>query len=188
VARIGSDPDFLDELVQTLRAGLLVGAPPAPPRIASYSGRGPLAGWLRITAVRTAIDLRRTHRELQLDDDLGARLGVEGDAELSLLRARYLADFQRALEDAIDGLSPRDRMLLRLYVMNGMTIDELGAIYHVHRATISRQLSAARAAIFDETRRLLAERLRLAPSEINGLLRAVRSQLNLSLGRILASR
>src|SRR5262249_26812555 len=55
-ARVNRSPDFVDEVRQRLRERLLVGA---APRIADYNGSGPLAGWVRVAVIRTALNLRR---------------------------------------------------------------------------------------------------------------------------------
>src|SRR5258708_5741051 len=59
VARIDGVRPFVDEIQQQLRERLLVGAPTQSARIARYTGRGALGGWLRVAAVRTAIDMLR---------------------------------------------------------------------------------------------------------------------------------
>src|SRR5579884_1384958 len=56
VARTDSDPAFAEEVRQRLREKLLVGQ---PPRISEYAGQGPLGGWVRVAAVRMALDLRK---------------------------------------------------------------------------------------------------------------------------------
>ena len=57
MARIDSSSQFVDEVKQGLRERLLVGP---PPRIAEYSGSGPLGGWLRVVSVRLAITFNDT--------------------------------------------------------------------------------------------------------------------------------
>src|SRR5262249_35085524 len=58
--RMGLAASQIDEVVQILRAKLLVGdARGRSPPIASYAGRGPLVGWVRTAARRTALSLRR---------------------------------------------------------------------------------------------------------------------------------
>ena len=60
VARIDTQPDFAAEVAQTVRQKLLVApAPGQPAKIAEYRGAGPLGGWIRVIAVRVALDLKR---------------------------------------------------------------------------------------------------------------------------------
>ena len=66
-----------------------------------------------------------------------------------------------------------------------LSIDEIGAALHIHRATAARWIRAASEAVREETRRRLHERLRLTASELDSLVGLVRSQLHLSLARLL---
>lgn len=189
VVSVTRDPHVIDELRQVLREKLLVGGAAAPPRIASYSGRGALLAWVRIAASRAALDLVQA-RAAQPWDELDAaadRIGGGGDFEAGYLRERFRAEFARALRDAFAALSPEQRNHLRLAFIDGLSVDELGSLFGVHRATAARRVQAARTAVFDETRRLLQERLALAPADFDSVCRAVYSQLDLSLSRILPS-
>jgi RNA polymerase sigma-70 factor (ECF subfamily) len=67
----------------------------------------------------------------------------------------------------------------------GLGIDRIGALLNVHRATAARWIRAASDAVRGETRRLLHERLGLKASELDSLAGLVRSQIHLSLGRLL---
>ncbi len=59
-AGVDSSREFVKELTQQLRARVLVGT---PPRIATYSGRGSLGGWIRVSPVRLARDISRVERD-----------------------------------------------------------------------------------------------------------------------------
>src|SRR5262249_46804856 len=61
VARIDGAPAFVDEVRQELRVKLLAGP---EPRLRSYAGIGALFEWLRVAALRTAINLKRSDRLL----------------------------------------------------------------------------------------------------------------------------
>src|SRR5262245_29918163 len=56
VARIDRSPELRDEVRQTLWQRLFVGTPGQAPRMLSYAGRGPLAGWVSVAAQRLALD------------------------------------------------------------------------------------------------------------------------------------
>jgi RNA polymerase sigma-70 factor (ECF subfamily) len=186
IARVDSSPELADEVRQRLRERLLVGRAGAPPRIASYSGRGPLSGWLRVAAVRLALDQRERASDLApITDELAAAVSASDEPEVAIVRRRHGAEFQAAVEQAVASLTAQERTLMRLYVSDGKTVDELALAYQVNRGTVSRRLAAARRRILAETYRLLGERLRLSPSELNSLMRAVRSELHLSLSRLL---
>lgn len=181
-------PAALDEVCQQFRARYLVASPDAPPRIASYSGRGRLIGWVRIAALHLALNMFRNR-----DDQLAQREGVDPaqllasqeDAELEYLRRRYQPEFKAAFQETLAALPARDRDLLRMHVVHGLSIDKIAPLYDTSRATVARWLAAARQAVLVGTHRRLQVRLRLPVSEVESLARILRSQLHLSLARCL---
>jgi RNA polymerase sigma-70 factor (ECF subfamily) len=188
LSRLKPTPTFVDEIGQVLREKLLVAAAGKRAKISEYSGRGSLLGWLRVTAMRTAVSARRN-----LDDRLpgdGDELQVEalaagGNVELDYLRERYKKEFQLAFHSALGKLTAEQRNLLRLHFLDGLNIEKIGAVMHVHRATVARWISAAREEILDNVKRDLNQRLRLEPSEFDSLVNLVRSQLQVSILRYL---
>jgi RNA polymerase sigma-70 factor (ECF subfamily) len=174
--------DLVEEVKQRVRKRALV-AESGPPRIDSFSGRGGLRSWVRVMAAREAIDLlRRTRREAAVDDDTALHsLVTPGDAELDHAKAHYVAEFKQAFTAALRSLSPRDQTVLRQHVIDGLTIDQLGALYHVHRATAARNLERARQAVLEATRRQFASALRVRPSELDSILRLIRSRIEVTL-------
>lgn len=174
--------DLIDEVKQRVRDRTLVSADGAP-KIASFSGRGDLRSWVRVMAVREAIDLmRRSNREAPLEDDsLLHALVTPGDPALEHVKTRYREEFQQAFSAALRGLSARDQTLLRQTVIDGITIDRLAALHHVHRATAARWVDNARRALRTATRERLAARLRVTGSELDSILRLIRSRLDVTL-------
>ena len=67
-------------------------------------------------------------------------------------------------------------------------VDELGALLGVHRATAARWVAEAREAVFDQTRRVLRERFGVADADLKSLIQLVRSRLDVSIERALATR
>jgi RNA polymerase sigma-70 factor (ECF subfamily) len=182
LSRYRSSSDLVAEVKQRVRDRALVGDS-GPPRISGYSGRGDLRGWVRVMAVREAVDLvRRARREAPLDDERSLHAFVTpGDADLEHAKRHYREEFQRAFSAALRGLSARDQTLLRQHVIDGLSIDQLGALYHMHRATAARNLQRARAALLEATRAQLASRLAVGPRELDSILRLVRSRLEVTL-------
>lgn len=180
--RYGNSGDFIAEVKQRVRDRALVGDP-GPPRITGYSGRGDLRGWVRVMAVREAIGLVRwSRREAPIDDDLPLHAFVTpADAALEHVKRYYSDEFKQAFSAALRGLSARDQTLLRQHVIDGLTIDQLGALHHMHRATAARNLQRARSALLDATREQLASRLAVGPRELDSILRLVRSRLEVTL-------
>ncbi len=180
-------PAAVDEVKQALRSDLLVSRDGAPPKISTYSGAGPLAKWLRVSAVRQSLALQRSPAPVVDREDAAALNVADGaeDLDLQHLKARYRADFQSAFRETLAALPDRDANLLRFHYLDGLNVDQLGALYHVHRATAARWVGNARDALLDGTRKLLMARLQLARSEVDSLLKVVRSNLDLSLRRAL---
>jgi RNA polymerase sigma-70 factor (ECF subfamily) len=186
--RIDPSPAFADEVAQITREKLLV-ADGEPGRIAAYTGRGPLAGWVRIAAIRTALNLqrdRRGHRERELEDADRDALLEPGDPELDYLRARYRPELQAALRGALAALAVDHRTVLRLHLCAGLTTRKIAAMYQVSQPTVMRWLSAARAAIRAAMRDRLKHQLGVTTREFESLAGLLLSQLDVDLSAVLA--
>lgn len=189
VAKIDRSADFGEEVRQLVRERLLVRRPDGPPRIAEYTGRSALASWVRVTAVRVALNLRerpdegREHRSDLLD-------GLAGSSapDVDALRARHLTSFEEALKRAVQTLPSEQRVLLKLYFESGQNTSALATAFRVDRSTAARRLVAARQAVFDETRRLLAASTPMGASELKSLALALQGDLNLSLASLFKTR
>jgi len=189
--RMGLSDSQIDEVVQVVRAKLLVAdRREHRPSIASYAGHGALVGWVRTAARRTALSMRRGK-----DEQVGGAGGPDGaeqgpglegiplsaDVELEYIKRRYQVEFKQAVEDAIATLDAEQVKVLQFHYTDGLSIDRIGALLSVHRATAARWIHAAADTVRAETRRLLHERLGLSPSELDSLTQLVQSQLHLSL-------
>lgn len=128
--------------------------------LAYYHGRSRLLTWLRSVLVQRQIDQHRAGRRLtSLEDDDG---GVAGRAARSADpvdpdRDRLVRLTQQALDAAIDGLDPADRLRLRLYYGQDMTLAAIGRVTGEHEATVSRKLDKARRLIGRQVDRALAD-------------------------------
>jgi RNA polymerase sigma-70 factor (ECF subfamily) len=182
--RLRIDGAAADEIAQRVRAKVLVGP---PPKIATYTGRGSLAGWLRAIAVHEALTEKRGERRRGPHDGPSAieRMAATDSPEMAQLRARYAAPFEAAFAEALASLEPRDRNVLRLVYLDGLTAEQVGLTYGVHRVSVARWLGQIREALFEKTRALLRERLHIAASEVESLTRMCLSQLDVSLDRLL---
>jgi RNA polymerase sigma-70 factor (ECF subfamily) len=82
-------------------------------------------------------------------------------------------------------LSPEQRNVLRLHLLDGLNIDQIGLIHQVHRATVARWLARARETVRDDTRRRLAAKIAVDGPELESIVTALHSQLDVSVQRIL---
>ncbi|MBA3395359.1 MAG: transcriptional regulator [Deltaproteobacteria bacterium] len=173
-------PAERSDVMQMLREQMIVEG-----GITKYDGRGPLASWLKVCAARIARGrAERDRRFVSLDagdNAIGNLAPGVPDPELEHLRARYGAAFQHAFAAAVGALPPRQRTLLRLSVVDGLGIDQIAAIYHVHRATAARRIQAAREELVTQTRTRMATELVLTPGELESVLRLIRSIADVTL-------
>lgn len=187
VASLDRSPAFADEVRQELRDRLFLSKAGAPPKLATYSGDGPLAAWLRVAALRAAGRLRQgREKDVELDEAvLRDRPGDEANPEVQYLKQTYRREFRDAFQKALAALDARQRNLLRMHTVDELTGDQIAAVYRVNPGTISRWLAKARGALMEETRRHLREQLGLSDSQLDSLSGLVVSQLDLSLPRLL---
>jgi RNA polymerase sigma-70 factor (ECF subfamily) len=152
-------------------------------RLESYSGHGPLGGWLRVTALRIALSLKRRRQpELAPDDELTAILDLAPNAEVKVLAQQVGSDLRASLRAALAAQSARIRTVLRMYYADNQGVEDIGRVYNVHASTVSRWLQKARADIFAQTRAELIKRLHT--SEVDSLL-AHAATLEISLESLL---
>ena len=156
-----------------------------PRGLADFTGRGDLRGYIKVIVTRELIRTINRERKEQPIETVIDRLEVERAPELSVLRARHGADITAALRTALDGLSERDRALLRYSLVDGWTVDQIGELYGVHRATAARWCAAARDALGDRVRAEVASRLEISTEDVDSLIALVRSRIDVSLERIL---
>jgi RNA polymerase sigma-70 factor, ECF subfamily len=111
-----------------------------------FHGRSSLATWLRAVLAQRHVDRVRAGRRTEpLPDELSvaAASSAQDDSECR----HFLETLRPALERAMAGLSPRDRLRLRLYYAQQLTLAETGKLLKEHEATTSRQLARTRQGI-----------------------------------------
>lgn len=187
IRRLGLPPHLNDELKQRLQVWMLTG-PNA--RIDTYNGTIPLASWLRVCAFRMGLDLIASERRAPRvadDVELIHRLFQSSSVEAELQRAQLAPLFRQVLEESLASLSQRDKTLLRLQIMEGLSIDAIAPIYRVHRATVARWLVDIRRRVVNVVRQHLRSELRTNSSELTSMIELLRGDIQLSLSRILRS-
>jgi RNA polymerase sigma-70 factor (ECF subfamily) len=188
LGRAGIAAELRDEVLQQLRMRLFVPEGEGRARILGYSGRGALVGWLRVAVVRIALNLQKSQRRyvpVEPDDELLHVLPAAPDPEFLFLQSAYRAPCRAALREAVAALPELERTLLCLQFIDGLGIDQIGALYKVSRATAARWLVHARGSLLRETQRRLAAHLKISAEEATRLIREVQSQLLSTLSGLL---
>jgi RNA polymerase sigma-70 factor (ECF subfamily) len=184
---LGRGDSFIAEVVQLVRERLFVAPAGADPKIADYNGMTAIGAWLRVVSVRVALSLLRKEKSRgRAGDAFGERAtGCAPDPELDYIKARYSGEFRDAFQTTVHALDAEQKALLRLHYIDGLSVDELGRLFDVHRSTAARWVERARKQIVDETRRKLGDRFQMTASEIDSVLRAIQSELECGLADLL---
>jgi RNA polymerase sigma-70 factor (ECF subfamily) len=186
LGRFAAMPAFVDEVRQELRDKLFVGSGGSPAKIGEYAGDGPLGSWVRVVALRAAVNLRRRSPVV----DGGGRAGelaAPGDPEVDYRQEHYRKAFDEALRGAVAALDPDHLYVLRRHLGQGVALEALAAELGVHRATVVRRLAAARTSLRWEARRRLEAALGAGDSELESLVRVLRSRIGVMLPTLLRS-
>ena len=172
----------LDEVVQILRVALLVGAPGGEPKLAQYSGRGELGGFVRTVAVRLALDRKRARQPVALGDLARRLITPLSDPDVDYQKELYTARFAEALEAAWTRLPAAERLLLRYHLLDQVGIDELAVIYRIHRSTAARRCVSARQRLVAGTRAELGRAVGVSTRTLDSILRLIATRLDAGLG------
>ncbi len=166
---------------------IAVGSASRSAQIHKYAARGALAGWVQVVVARTAREVATRAgqwSDLEVDEAILSELAMsEPSPEVAALRNRFSGFLGPALASATARLSARERTLLKLHYIQGVGLEDIGRAYQVHRATVSRWLLSARQSFADFTRDELSSRANVQRSEVDSLVRALHSQLDISLRR-----
>jgi RNA polymerase sigma-70 factor (ECF subfamily) len=108
-------------------------------KLASYTGRGSLEGWLRTVMAQEYVNrYRRGRRLVSLDEER------EEGVQFATLAPQPSMVVDRRIEDATDQalglLSSEDRFVLASYYLDGRTLLEIARLLSLHESTISRKL------------------------------------------------
>ena len=171
-----------DDTRQRVCAMLLVDHAGRGPLLATYSGRGALDRWVRVVTAREAGKSWRAESTSSAVDDqaLLELLAPGGDPAVAAIRQQATDAFRKAFVAAAGELERRERTALRLHLLDGLTIDDIAPLFHVHRATVARWIAAAKQKLLEATRQRLMDDLAIGPHEVDSLIRLVHSQIELT--------
>lgn len=125
-------------------------------KLASYTGRGSLEGWLRTVVAQEFVNRYRKQRRLvSLDEE------SEDGFQFAALQAEKTpavdARLEVAVEAALASLDSGDRFVLASYFLDERTLAEIARILGVHESTISRKLDKLTKSL---RKRVIAEMVR----------------------------
>src|ERR1700728_4581014 len=108
-------------------------------KLASYTGRGSLEGWLRTVLAQEYVNRsRRTKRLVSLDEE--SEEGVQFRAPDPEPVAPVDKRLAQPTDEALALLLGEDRMVLSAYYLDGRTLAEIARMLGVHESTICRKV------------------------------------------------
>ena len=151
-----------------------------------FHGRSSLATWLRSLLSQRYVDRFRETRRLEA---LPEEEIVAVPSSVSPDRSRFVAAMQTILTAAIAALDPRDRLRLRCYYAEDMTLAQIGHVTRESEATVSRQLARTRRMLRDELTERLRREHRFSDNDIaDGISSVVNDAGTLDLGVLMGTR
>jgi RNA polymerase sigma-70 factor (ECF subfamily) len=107
-------------------------------KLASYTGRGSLAGWLRTVLAQEYVNRFRRQRHL-VSFDQKSEAGEPFEAK-PVASAAVDSRLEHAVDEALLALPPEERLLLASWYLDGRTLAQIARMLGVHESTISRRI------------------------------------------------
>ncbi len=170
-------------------------------KLAYYSGRGSLAGWLRAVVSQLAVDqFRKTSKFVQIEEDRefenlaneaangdGNHFGSHTENPEDLLTDKQTGlDVSEALSAAIAGLEAEDRLILKLYYFDDLKLKDIAATFGYHEATASRKLTRVQTEIRKGVEKELKNRHGWTETEVKRHLSETAASLGINLETMFA--
>ncbi len=162
-------------------------------KLAHYSGRGSLGGWLRAVIYQAFIDRKRQTARFEQVEEIAefdrlaneAAASVNGRLSPPIVQPDDIEDTrlrqatEEAMTQAFTEIEARDRLLLNYYYFDDLTLREIGLMMGVHEATISRWLAKAQREVKRKTEDILQRSYGLRRAEVAECLQiAARTELD----------
>jgi RNA polymerase sigma-70 factor (ECF subfamily) len=125
-------------------------------KLAYYSGRGSLGGWLRAIISQMAVDrFRKESRMVQIEEPREFEILAEESSNNShgaqvvshaenpeeiFTEKQSSRDVAAALAEAVASLDAEDRLILKMYYFDDLKLKDIAAVFGYHEATASRKL------------------------------------------------
>lgn len=108
-------------------------------KLASYTGRGSLEGWLRTVVAQEFVNRYRSKKRLvslEEEEEEGAQFAASAPAPVVPADPRI----DDAVAEALATLDPESRVILSAYYLDGRKLAEIGRMLGFHEATASRKV------------------------------------------------
>lgn len=170
-------------------------------KLAYYSGRGSLAGWLRAVVSQLAVDqFRKQSKFVQIEEDREFenlaneaadnhlnRFASHGkNPEVLFAEGQEESDVSEALQAAIGELEAEDRLILKLYYFDDLKLKDIAVTFGYHEATASRKLTRVQAEIRKGVEKNLRDKHGWTATEVKRHLSDTAASLGLNLETLLA--
>lgn len=172
-------------------------------KLAYYSGKGSLAGWLRAVTNQLAIDqFRKMKRIVQTEDDREFENLAQESSENTDYKTVVSAtenpediyseteankDIIEALQTAIADLDDEDRLMLKLYYFDDLKLKDIAATFGFHEATASRKLVRIQNAIRKSVEKTLKEKHGWNETEVKKYLSETAEKLGMNLEKMFSA-
>ena len=166
-------------------------------KLAYYSGRGSLAGWLRAVVSQLAVDqFRKTSKFVQIEEDRefenlasedGNYLGSHTENPEDILTEKQTSsDVSESLSEAINCLEAEDRLILKLYYFDDLKLKNIAATFGYHEATASRKLTRIQTEIRKNVEKSLRQQHGWTDGEVKRYLSETATSLGINLETMFA--
>jgi RNA polymerase sigma-70 factor (ECF subfamily) len=164
-------------------------------KLAYYSGRGSLAGWLRAVVSQLAIDqYRKQSKFVQIEEDrefenLASETSDNSDhphishsenPEEIFSEKQTADDVSAALKTAIEKLEAEDKLILKLYYFDDLKLKDIATTFGYHEATASRKLVRVQNEIRKSVEKALREQHGWSDTEVRRYLSDTATKLGVS--------
>jgi len=127
-------------------------------KLALYSGRGSLAGWLRMVLAQSYINQIRAGKRLVSIEEEEEEHGRQFPAAAAARTQPTDSRLRDATDEVLANLSAEERFLLSSYFLDGRRLAEIGRTLGVHESTISRKMEKLLAEVRKRIRKGLERR------------------------------
>ncbi|HVQ55368.1 MAG TPA: sigma-70 family RNA polymerase sigma factor [Pyrinomonadaceae bacterium] len=172
-------------------------------KLAYYSGRGSLAGWLRAVVSQLAVDqYRKQSKFVQIEEtrefenlaeestnhSLNDQVVHHAENPEELLTEKQTGeDVSAALRTAINSLEPEDKLILKLYYFDDLKLKDIAATFGYHEATASRKLARIQTDVRKAVEKELKKNHGWSDNEVKKYLADAASKLGVGLEKMLGA-